>query len=106
MLVPGVGRKILKRALRTPDSGVVDEDVEPMEGALNMLRQRFHRAQIGDIAFDDGALVAAVLNGRCGMFECGARASAENGVRTQRGELAGDGRANAATGAGDDRDLS
>ena len=79
-----------------------------------MVGERFDRIEIRDIAFDHraflgivlGTLPALVPNGGGGLFQRFSRASAEDGVRAEFGEGQGDGSANAASGAGDDRELS
>jgi hypothetical protein len=80
--------------------------------------ERFDGMQIGDIAFDDGTFLgtplgtlhrirpAPGLDGGGGLFERFARASAEDGVRAEFGQRQSYGSANAASGAGDDRDLA
>src|ERR1039458_7196081 len=86
--VPIVGRELMEWASGTSGSGIVDENVYAVEGALDALGERFDRMQIGDITFDHGAflrtlqgtfpgiLAAAVPDGGGGLFECFARASA------------------------------
>src|ERR1039457_7166272 len=96
----------MKRAFRPPDPGVVDENIESGKGALDAFRQGFDGSQIGDITFDDSALVAVVLDGIRNVFERGTLASAEDDARAEGGDLGGNSGADAAARAGDERDLS
>ena len=103
--IPGLGREFVERQLRFHDAGVVDEDIEAVKGALDAVGEGCDRGEIGDIALDDGALMAVVLNGGGGGFESGAGTAAEDGAGSEFGQLAGDGCADAAACAGDDCDL-
>src|SRR5262249_30056371 len=69
-------RKLMQRRSEGADSGVVHENVEATEGAFNTLCRRFHGAQIRNIALDDGALSAAILNCAGSSLKIGACARA------------------------------
>ena len=103
--VPDVGGKLMQWTGPAADTGIVDENIEPPESALHSLGHRFHRPQIGDIAFHDGTLPTLVANGCVGAFQRFAGASTQHSVRAQASERDGDGRANPASSAGNDRDL-
>jgi hypothetical protein len=64
----------MERPSRAADAGIVDENVDPVEGALDAFGERFYRMQISDIAFDHGTflgiLPSAIPNGGGGLFEC------------------------------------
>jgi hypothetical protein len=75
-----IGCESMKRATDASDTGIIDEDVQAMKGALDVVGQGFDGAQIGDIACRDrtssGALLDvvdiagdAVLNDGGGLFE-------------------------------------
>src|ERR1035438_5187776 len=67
--VPVIGGKLLNWPWWPHDAGIVDENVETAEGAFDSLRERFDRAQVRNVTFDDGALMACILNSRGGSFE-------------------------------------
>ena len=46
----------MERTSGAGDAGVVDQNIEPVEGAVDPLGERFNGSEIGDIAFDNGRL--------------------------------------------------
>jgi hypothetical protein len=113
--LPILGRKLMERAGRESDSGIVDQDVDAVEGAIDEPGESFDGMEIGNVAFDHGSSWGArgavstcsilSVNGSGGLFESGAGASAEDSVGAELREFDGDGLANASSGAGDDSDL-
>jgi hypothetical protein len=45
----------MKRPARAANAGIVYENIQAMESAVNVFRECFDRRQTGDIAFDDRA---------------------------------------------------
>src|SRR5579859_5814857 len=74
--VPVLRRELMQRTRRAADAGVVDQNVDTLEDALDALGHRFHRTQIGDVALNGRSLVARVFDGQGRLFQGFARASA------------------------------
>src|SRR5258708_37825593 len=50
--LPILAGQLVERASRARDAGIVDENVYPMESALDVLGERLYRVQVRDIALD------------------------------------------------------
>jgi hypothetical protein len=88
------------------DSGVVYQNIDAAERAIDASSGVFELMQERDVAGDDFGFAAGVEDGAGGGVEGGLGASAEDGGGAEMGEHAGDGCADAAAGSGDDGDLA
>src|SRR5438477_2938851 len=104
--VPFLGRQVMKERIEAADSGVVDENVDACKSALHPSGGVLDLVQNGDVAGNNLGLSSSFCDGERGLVQSGLSASTEYGGSTQSGELAGNGGANAASGPGNDSDLT
>src|SRR5207237_1942105 len=109
-----VGAQLELKAVRRPgvggghDAGVVDEEVQPVAAGPEVLAERTHRAEVGEVERRDLNLCRRpggfdLLSGRPAL---GLIATGQDKVRAPRCQLSRDDAAEAAVGAGHDGDAA
>src|SRR5436853_1984793 len=96
----------MQRACKAADPGIVNQNVSPSEGTINLRGQVLDRVQVADVAFDDFGFSACLGDEVGGCLQMGVGAAANDDGGRKIRQFAGDGGANAASRAGDHRDLS
>jgi hypothetical protein len=103
--VPVLGVDFMERLAGAADGGVVDEDVEALVVAGDLLGEARDRVGIGEVAGQDRGLALVGLDSVADLVEAARIAGDEEDMRAEGGEAERDGFANAASGAGDEGDL-
>src|SRR5580698_2890218 len=103
--IPIFSGKIVELIPEAADAGIVDQNIETLEGAVDPGGRVFELMQFRDVAGNDFGLAASFHDGAGGFVQRGLGAAEQNRCSSHGGEFTGDSGADPASGSGDNGDL-
>ena len=84
--VPVGGDKLMQQGRRAANAGIVHQDIDAPVGFAQVLTQRFHAGQIGDVASDALCSVSTLLQMACHLLDPSFIPAGENDRGIHRGQ--------------------